>query len=137
MTTSSPYGQPANLDPYATGYAQPVYPGAGQAYATGYAQPYGPYVAPKSKATAALLAFFLGTLGVHNFYRGQLGRGFGHIALAVATVACAIVTLVMEPDTANSTQPTQVIAWLLCIANWIWMIVDFILILVSEDGSLQ
>lgn len=30
----------------------------------------------KSKSTAGLLAFFLGGLGVHRFYLGQVGRGF-------------------------------------------------------------
>ena len=63
MSTPPPYGQPG-------------YPGAG------YGQPaYGTGVAPKSKTTAALLAFFLGGLGIHNFYRGQKGRGFGHLGL--------------------------------------------------------
>ena len=90
MTTPSPYGQPANPDPYGTGYSQPVYPAAGQPYtqpagpgpyATGYNQPvypaagqpyapaYGPYGVPKSKTTAALLAFFLGGIGAHNWMR--------------------------------------------------------------------
>ena len=83
MTTPSPYGQPANPGPYGTGYNQPVYPAADQPYAQPvYVQPYvpvayGPYVVPKSKAAAALLAFFLGQIGAHNFYRGQTGRGFG------------------------------------------------------------
>jgi TM2 domain-containing membrane protein YozV len=30
----------------------------------------------KSKSTAAILAFFLGGLGVHRFYLGQTGLGF-------------------------------------------------------------
>lgn len=30
----------------------------------------------KSKSTAGLLAFFLGGLGIHRFYLGQIGRGF-------------------------------------------------------------
>ena len=122
MTTSSPYGQPANLDPYATAYGQP----------------YGPYAVSKSKTTAALLAVFLGTFGAHNFYRGQLGRGFGHVALIVAAVVCTTVASVMDPDTVmNSANLSQTICWLLCSADWIWVIIEFIMILVSEDGSLQ
>ena len=129
MTTPSPYGQPANPDPYGTGYNQPVYPGAGQPYAqpanpgpynqpvhpaavqpyvpVAYVQPVpvavavGPYVVPKSKTTAALLAFFLGTIGAHNFYRGQVGRGFGHIALVVVAIICAITAVAMAADAAN------------------------------------
>ena len=30
----------------------------------------------KSRITAALLAFFLGGLGVHKFYLGKIGQGF-------------------------------------------------------------
>ena len=32
-------------------------------------------VSPKSKVTAALLCFFLGSLGVHRFYVGKVGTG--------------------------------------------------------------
>ena len=91
MTTPSPYGQPANPGPYGTGYNQPVYPAAGQPYAPAY----GPYGVPKSKTTAALLAFFLGGIGAHNFYRGQTGRGFGHIALVVVSIICIIMATAM------------------------------------------
>ena len=169
MTTPSPYGQPANPDPYGTGYNQPVYPGAGQPYAQpanpgpynqpvypGAGQPYAPaygqpYVVPKSKTTAALLAFFLGGIGAHNFYRGQTGRGFGHIALAVAFVICIIVTMAMVMDAAASSSAygtltdseaagiggAYIFACLVGAANGIWAFVEFIMILVSKDGSLQ
>ncbi len=36
---------------------------------------------PKSRITAALLAFFLGSLGVHKFYLGRTGPGFFYIFL--------------------------------------------------------
>ena len=173
MTTPSPYGQPANPDPYATGYNQPVYPAAGQPYAqpagpgpgpyaTGYNQPvypaagqpyapaYGPYGVPKSKTTAALLAFFLGGIGAHNFYRGQTGRGFGHIALVVVSIICIIMATAAAVDavtsSANSTLTDSqaagfggayIFAWLVIAANGIWAFVEFIMILVSKDGSLQ
>ena len=32
-------------------------------------------VSPKSRLTAFLLAFFLGTLGIHRFYVGKVGTG--------------------------------------------------------------
>ncbi len=35
----------------------------------------------KTKTTAAVLAFFLGGLGVHRFYLGQVGLGFVYMLL--------------------------------------------------------
>ena len=169
MTTPSPYGQPANPDPYATGYNQPAYP---DPYATGYNQPvypaadqpyaqpvyvqpyvpvaYGPYVVPKSRTTAALLAFFLGQIGAHNFYRGQTGRGFGHIVLILGVIICAIMAVAMMANAASLPvydTPSDaeiatlggafILAWLIIAANGIWAFVEFIMILVSKDGSLQ
>jgi TM2 domain-containing membrane protein YozV len=32
-------------------------------------------ISPKSRLVAALLCFFLGTLGVHRFYLGKVGTG--------------------------------------------------------------
>lgn len=40
-----------------------------------------PPTEPLSRKKAALFAFFLGALGVHNFYLGQRKRGIGHIVL--------------------------------------------------------
>ena len=160
MTTPSPYGQPAYPDPYATGYNQPAYP---DPYATGYNQPvypaadqpyvpvaYGPYVVPKSRTTAALLAFFLGQIGAHNFYRGQTGRGFGHIVLILGVIICAIMAVAMMANAASLpvyATPSDaeiatlggafILAWLIIAANGIWAFVEFIMILVSKDGSLQ
>lgn len=151
MTTPSPYGQPAYPDPYATGYNQPVHPAAVQPYVpVAYVQPYapvavGPYVVPKSKTTAALLAFFLGVIGAHNFYRGQVGRGFGHIALVVVAIICAITAVAMAADAANlpvyASPPdlsgAYILIWLVNAANGLWVFIEFIMILVSNDGSLR
>ena len=69
------YGQP--------GYAQP-----------GYAQPaYGQPVvgAPKQWIVALLLAFFLGPLGIHNFYLGYTTKGIIQLVISL-TVVGLIVT---------------------------------------------
>ena len=59
------YGQP--------GYAQPVY---GQ-----------PVVgAPKQWIVAVLLAFFLGTLGIHNFYLGYTTKGIIQLVLTITVI---------------------------------------------------
>lgn len=39
----------------------------------------------KSKLAAALLAIFLGCLGIHNFYLGNNGKGIVQLLLTVAT----------------------------------------------------
>lgn len=38
---------------------------------------------PKSRAVYALLAIFLGTLGIHNFYAGYAGRGAAQLLLSI------------------------------------------------------
>ena len=60
------YGQPA--------YGQPAY---GQPFAAG---------APKQWIVAVLLAFFLGTLGVHNFYLGYTTKGIIQLVLTITVI---------------------------------------------------
>ena len=38
---------------------------------------------PKSKAVAALLAFFLGGFGIHRFYLGKVGSGITMLILSI------------------------------------------------------
>jgi TM2 domain-containing membrane protein YozV len=45
-----------------------------QTQASVNAMPQAP-VSPKSRLVAFLLAFFLGTLGIHRFYVGKIGTG--------------------------------------------------------------
>ena len=60
------YGQP--------GYGQQAY---GQPFAAG---------APKQWMVAVLLAFFLGTLGVHNFYLGYTTKGIIQLVLTITVI---------------------------------------------------
>lgn len=62
-------------------------------------------ISPKSRAVAAILAFLIGALGVHRFYVGKVGSGFGMIAVTVFTLG----TL-----------------------GWVWPLIDFIMILVGS-----
>ena len=58
------------------------------AQAPGAAPPVTPTAAPvaqKSKLTAGLLAIFLGTLGIHNFYLGYTGKGIAQIFVTLFT----------------------------------------------------
>jgi TM2 domain-containing membrane protein YozV len=68
---------------------------------------------PKSKVAAALLAFFLGGLGIHRFYLGYTGTGIAFIILFVLGFL------------------TLGITWVI---TGIWALVEFILIL---TGSLK
>ena len=81
------YGQPGYGQP---GYGQPGYgqPGYGQpAYAAGQ-----PVVgtAPKQWLVAALLAFFLGALGIHNFYLGYTAKGIIQLVLTITVIGAFI-----------------------------------------------
>ena len=67
------YGQPA--------YGQPAY---GQPFAAG---------APKQWIVAVLLAFFLGTLGIHNFYLGYNSRGLIQLLLSVIVIGLPITAI--------------------------------------------
>ena len=75
--------------------AQGAYAAGQQAYGQpGYAQPaYGQPVvgAPKQWIVALLLAFFLGPLGIHNFYLGYTTKGIIQLVISL-TVVGLIVT---------------------------------------------
>ncbi|WP_333617703.1 TM2 domain-containing protein [Dietzia sp.] len=73
---------------------------------------------PKSYAGAALLAFFLGGLGVHNFYLGYTGKG---VAQLIITILGFVTTIIG-------------VGFLLLLAVWIWAFIEFILIL-CRSGS--
>lgn len=48
-------------------------------------------VSPRSRTVAAVLAFFLGTLGVHRFYVGKVGTG---VLMIVTLGALGVWTLI-------------------------------------------
>ena len=90
------YGQPGYGQP---GYGQPGYAAGQPGYAAGqpgYAagQPaYGQPVvgtAPKQWLVAALLAFFLGALGIHNFYLGYTAKGIIQLVLTITVIGAFI-----------------------------------------------
>jgi TM2 domain-containing membrane protein YozV len=73
-------------------------------------------VSPKSKMTAALLAFFLGSLGIHRFYAGKTGTG---IVLLLLTIIGYVTIFV-------------VVGYFLLSAVGIWVLIDFIMILMGK-----
>ncbi|SDN76798.1 TM2 domain-containing protein [Actinomyces ruminicola] len=148
---------PGQPQPPAYGSGQPSNPYGQQAYsqqpayaAPGYGAPYGQagYVQPKSKVAAAVLAFFLGTLGIHNFYRGQTRNGIIHLCLVGGAIVLLIIGGVVlganvdaygnvSGGAASTAGMLMLLGWLVAAGNGIWAFVEFIMILVSNDGSLQ
>lgn len=66
----------------------PVPAGAIQPVPT--APPPAAVIGDRSKWIAALLAFFLGPLGVHRFYTGRTGSGIAMLILSITVVGLAI-----------------------------------------------
>lgn len=84
---------------------------------TGYSPNQVAGTAPKSKVIAALLAWFLGTIGVHNFYLGNNGRGGLQLGLTVLGWATSWILG---------------LGLILVAAVGIWAFVEFIMILIGS-----
>ena len=114
------YGAPAHVPtPYdsAMGYM----PGSGRELlpqAAAYGQINPALARPKSHAAAALLAFFLGSLGVHNFYLGYTSRGVIQLVIWLLSLLTVVV----------------VIGFLGFMVVGIWAFIEFLLIL-FRSGS--
>ena len=98
-------------------YAQNAYPQNG---AAGYPAPENT-VSSKSKAVAALLNFFLGTLGIHRFYLGKIGTGIIMLVLTIIGASTAIFY----------------VGWAFVAIVGIWDLIDFFIIILGKmkDGQ--
>lgn len=110
-----PYAaQPENAQqPYSgqPGYGQQPYPGQGACPQQPFVEQYGPHVTHTpdgrklvSKVAYVLIAFFLGGLGIHNFYAGKIGLGILYIVFcwtfipAIAAFVQAIIAICKTSD---------------------------------------
>ena len=86
-----------------------------------YGQQYGQYPAyeAKSKVAAALLAFFLGVFGVHNFYLGYTNKA---VAQLVITIVGILTTCF-------------IIGAFVVLAVEIWAFVEFIMIITGSINT--
>nr|VDG64085.1 TM2 domain [Streptococcus thermophilus] len=115
------YGQPAQH--YSQPYPQHFVPPAQYPPAPAYmVQPYPYPTKPKNKVVAALLFFFLGELGIGNFYMGQVGRGVTKLILLAVTFILAITIIGL------------IVALPLAIVLAIWPFVEMILVLTGTGG---
>jgi TM2 domain-containing membrane protein YozV len=108
-------------------YQQPPFPPSGQPpFPPSYQHPYAPQpyaqptviVMPKSRFVAAVLAFFFGCFGVHNFYLGYTGTAVAQLVLGIFGSLTAFLF----------------IGIFILVPLWIWAIVELILFLVAKDG---
>ncbi|MGN1227670.1 MAG: NINE protein [Christensenellales bacterium] len=98
----------------------------------------------KSKAASALLAFFLGGFGVHNFYMGHTKRGAVQLLLTISAIVLAIVSTVLIAQVAlqnpGLTEEAlvelaapyaiyMILAYIVSAIVCIWAFIEFILIL--------
>jgi TM2 domain-containing membrane protein YozV len=59
------------------------------------ATPTGEPISPKSRAAAAILAWFLGIFGVHRFYVGKVGTGIAMIFTLGGLGIWALIDFIM------------------------------------------
>ena len=52
-------------------------------------------ISPKSRTVAAVLAFFLGVLGVHRFYVGKVGTGVAQLLTGGGVGVWTLVDFIM------------------------------------------
>lgn len=80
-----------------------------------------PVASDKKKVVAALLAFFLGALGIHNFYLGHKKKAIIQLVLTIVGGLTAAIG----------------IGFVFTGAVGIWAFVEFIMILIGKIGDAE
>lgn len=85
---------------------------------------------PKSRVVAAVLAFFLGMIGVHSFYLEKKGNGIAHIIIALLGISCYAIG-------ATSAEGFFVIGIVVEFFNGAWALIESLLLLLGagKDGN--
>lgn len=93
----------------------------------------------KSKIAAALLAFFLGGFGVHDFYLGNKRNGLIKLLGTLVGIALMVIGFAGAATGAVAVPVLAVIGYIVVLGISIWAFVDFIRILTGNyqpvDGS--
>ncbi len=82
--------QPQETPPIAQPVAQPIY-----APPKPTVDQFGNPISPKSRLAAALLAWFLGVIGIHRFYVGKVGTGILMIVTLGGLGIWALIDFIM------------------------------------------
>lgn len=93
----------------------------------------------KSKVLAAVLAFFLGNLGIHRFYMRQNAQGFMQLGGTAIGLTLLVIGLKDYVSGFGESLPAlALIGYFILLAVGIWALVDFIRILTGglepEEG---
>ena len=93
----------------------------------------------KSKLAAALLAFFLGTIGAHRYYLGHVKTAVVQTLGFIATIAGYIILPISIETDLQSLFFLSIALIILGGLTAIWALIDFIRILmgrlISADGT--
>lgn len=123
----APPPQHAPTHQYAAPAPPPQYaPPAPQYNAPPQSAPLMSNLSSKSKIVAALLAFFLGSLGAHRFYVGRAGTAVLQLLmLIVGYVLIAVASI-------QSSTGIGAIGGVIIFILGLWILIDFIMILVGK-----
>ncbi len=92
----------------------------------------------KSKMTAALICFFLGTFGVHSFYMGNKMKGLIQLILGAGGWILVLVNGFAAATSGTAAVALGTVGLLMILAVGIWAFIDFIRILTGgltpEEG---
>lgn len=100
-------------------------------------------VIKKNQVVAALLAFFLGCFGAHNFYLGRITRAIIQLIITIICIGFAIANAVLlftNNDywaTCHGHMAFNIVngcmLWPICV----WILIEFVLILTSKEIKLR
>lgn len=122
QNNSTQFSSPPPIYPSEDGYAMPSNyaqqpPYTGQQPQVSFSQPttgiggVSVPVSSRSKIAAAILAFFLGTFGIHNFYLGKTGRGVAQMLITILSFG------------------------LLSVISYVWAVIEGVFILTAKPGD--
>lgn len=93
----------------------------------------------KSRSVYVMLGLFFGTLGVHDFYAGDIGRGVTHFVLALLGASCFVAASSYFIDLLNNhliyydISAFILIGKIIGLVNLLWALYDTIFI--KDDGK--